>query len=138
MQGRLFNSAGGWIMSFKSPIDGSATMLPLHPKDDKMNGSYNMDLHMKEGGLMEFDIVEEISKDGRTATKYAKLIIQEESTEETSPQVSDDFQIGPNGAYEHKGWDEIFATWTSSKVYSKTVDGLQEFLEKNYLSPDKK
>lgn len=33
-------------------------------------------------------------------------------------------------------WDEIFTSWQKSQ-YSKTIDGLQEFLEKNYKSPIK-
>lgn len=133
MEGRLFNSADGWIVSYKS-VDGKSLLLPLHPKDDEMNGSYNMELHMKEGSIIDFDIVVEHSKDGTKQTSYAKLLIKDEA----EPQVSDDFQIGPEGAYENKGWDEIFTNWNTSKTYSKTIDGLQEFLEKNYFSPEKK
>ena len=133
MKGRIFNSANGWIMSYKSEISGSPNMIPLHPDDCKSDGGFNWDLSMKEGREVEFEIVNEC----------AKLVETNQTTTTTNPlreppYVSDDFQIGPQGAYEHVGWDEVFANWMGHNSYSKTVDGLQEYLEKNYYEPNKK
>jgi len=102
MKGTLSKTKDGWMVKYTTyktipgvrGIRGSHSKipnhnhLPLHPDDCKRFNA-NGD---SQSCNVEFDIVEIIApvEDGTTMYKCAKLI----------PFISDDFQIGPDGAYE--------------------------------------
>ena len=97
--------------------------LPIHHNQDelKMVMILNTPISQFEGKEVEFEIVEEIPEschnnpfcEGNETCiqcyiKYAKLInITNNKT--IDPYISDNFQIGPDGAYEHEESEET--TW---------------------------
>jgi hypothetical protein len=94
MIGKLHKKEDRWVIRYKMEDDMVATdggELSIHPDD--VNGVLAADIFgsKMEGREVEFEIVNFMFD-----TFVAKII-----QEETTPFVSDDFQIGPDGAYEH-------------------------------------
>ena len=113
MKGLLDKTHKGWVVLYTECVPHRMTMewtssLPLHPNDQElMKGKDSSDFIFRE---VEFEI-----GDG-----YAKQIT-------LIPRISDDFQIGPDGAYEHEEPEQQSAVeWLIEQLMERG------FQEKNY------
>jgi hypothetical protein len=122
-RGKLFNSANGWIVVYKSMYTGNKEMIPL---EDRYNTDQDLFITLREleGSDVEFELLEISDGLSSQTTKSAKLLLEKQVEEEVLES--------------NKDWDLVFQKWVGSKIFSKTIDGLQEFLEKNYNSPSPK
>jgi len=118
MKGTLHKTEQGWIVLYDEGMgmNKNQNSLPL-----KNNGHIDgLKLYdSNEGAEVDFEIVTDYDNNGPDHfPKYAKIITPEEAELkdwdvtlndglEDEPYVSDDFQIGPDGAYEHtEDWPE--------------------------------
>jgi hypothetical protein len=115
MKGTLHKTEDGWFVKH----DGKTT--PIEPNQNWWLGEQSgKQGFYKDNDEVDFEIIPYIPKDleptrGETvsfeAVKYARISLDEDLTiwdvtlmdglEDEPPYISDDFQIGPDGAYEH-------------------------------------
>lgn len=130
MNGTLKNTPTGWVVVYKDSnkpynITNVVKELPLHPNDVEQISKDSLIFDNIEARIEAYPdvdfIIERYCNSHKCdpqigpctldcawdEQKYAKIIHPE-------PQVSDDFQIGPDGAYEHEDttepndWTKIF------------------------------
>jgi hypothetical protein len=112
MKGILHKTEQGWIVIYdeiigENIVKKNQNSLPLHPDSQTWMDGYNL----YEGKEVEFEIVIACDNNGPDHfPTYAKTIDKDDLSDwditlndglENEPYVSDDFQIGPDGAYEH-------------------------------------
>lgn len=127
MKGILKNTTAGWFVwhnVMRDEITSGYDSLPVHPEDiaylslvhDHYYDDVNLFPSAWEGKAVEFELIMGKPEHRYSETLYAKLVPTaeqtngerlDEFTEKTiglcdakPPYVSDDFQIGPDGAYE--------------------------------------
>lgn len=108
MKGKLHKKGDHWVIRYKMEDDLIATdggELSLHPEDtDEM-------LFCFQGREVDFEIVPHMHD-----TFVAKVIYGE-------PKVSDDFQIGPDGAYENVDeWDPDYMDGQNEDTWFDELD----------------
>ena len=112
MKGTLAKTEQGWVVYWSNPQEYNEPIhsLPLHPDFiETMETCFT-----SKCNLVEFDIVEKIPESCHNNPfcngdetciqcyiKYAKLI-NIDNNKTIDPYISDNFQIGPDGAYEHE------------------------------------
>jgi len=147
MKGKLHKKGDHWVIRYKMEDDLIATdggELSLHPEDiDEM-------LFCFIGEEVEFNIVPHMHD-----TFVAKLINEDNDYPEPNedlksakkrydkhipPYVSDDFQIGPDGAYEHADeWDPDYMDSQNEDTWFDELDlppNWKKHLKKFNLSPE--
>ena len=93
-------------------------------KDDTDSEDINMFSHWKDD--------DDSGPEPSEALKLAK----ERYDKQVPPYVSDDFQIGPDGAYEHvedTTWDEVYSEYTGVSDLHDFV----EWLKENFKTPNR-
>ena len=156
MKGTLHKSTTGWIVKYQT--EGPMTWykgnpesltfvpreLPLHPDDVKQITEDslifdNIEARIAAYPSVDFEIVESDNgamsfTEAYQTQKYAKLITVE-------PQVSDDFLIGPHGAFEYQDhkvdWDAVFEE-LQTKLSLQLKDNIKEWFKLNYRPPQKR
>lgn len=109
MKGTLYKLKSNWEVWYAKPRTDNQNghyldCLPLHP--DNAAGLFIQDTDGKyEGMEIEFEVVEL-----ENHVRFAKLI----------PFILDDFQIGPDGAYEHTD-DESTIVFTGEANYNRSA-----------------
>lgn len=109
MIGKLHKKEDHWVIRYKMEDDMIATdggELSLHPDDEiyltGVKEWYNVDIHFEIVPFMHDTFVAKIVKE---------------------PFVSDDFQIGPDGAYEHiDEWDPDFMDGSNEDTWFDELD----------------
>lgn len=119
MKGTLHKTEQGWIVIYDegTGINKNQNSLPL-VDNGHIDGLKLYDSN--EGLVVDFEIVTNYDNSGPDHfPKYAKILTPEEAELkdwdvtlmdglENEPYVSDDFQIGPDGAYEHtEDWNTL-------------------------------
>ena len=119
MKGTLHKTEQGWIVIYDegTGINKNQNSLPL-VDNSHIDGLKLYDSN--EGLVVDFEIVTDYDNSGPDHfPKYAKILTPEEAELkdwdvtlmdglENEPYVSDDFQIGPDGAYEHtEDWNTL-------------------------------
>ena len=119
MKGTLHKTEQGWIVIYDegTGINKNQNSLPL-VDNGHIDGLKLYDSN--EGLVVDFEIVTDYDNSGPDHfPKYAKILTPEEAELkdwdvtlmdglENEPYVSDDFQIGPDGAYEHtEDWNTL-------------------------------
>ena len=130
MKGKLTKTEQGWEIKYFDTEKAYSIMycgesIPLHPNDQELMLNRNQTLW--DGQEVEF----EISKVGNFASQITLI-----------PYVSDDFQIGPDGAYEHKeskkvSWDELFNDVESKLDIYIPIRAIN-YIKNNYKKPKRK
>jgi hypothetical protein len=119
MKGILHKTEQGWIVIYdeiigENIVKKNQNALPLCQQDQNPYEGL-IDDSQNEGLEVDFEIVDEIidlGRHGSTTVEKAKILTPEEAELkdwdvtlndglEKEPYISDDFQIGPDGAYEH-------------------------------------
>ena len=118
MKGTLNKTEQGWVVIYDegTGVDKNQNSLPLE-NNGHIDGLKLYDSN--EGLEVDFEIVTDYDNNGPDHfPKFARIIASEEAELkdwdvtlndglENEPYVSDDFQIGPDGAYEHtEDWPE--------------------------------
>ena len=116
MKGKIRKSNCGWVVdqvvmhSFRHQIERLINTYSLHPYDiqkieEQEKVFDNIEARIAAYPDVHFEIVNEFDNNGpEHYPKYAKLKDWDVTLNgglENEPCVSDDFQIGPDGAYEH-------------------------------------
>jgi len=63
--------------------------------------------------------------------RHGVSLIDGSHSSDFEPVVSDDFTIGPNGAYEYQDWDQVFESYLGAQ----DLHSFLEWLKQNYDSP---
>ena len=131
MKGTLNKTEQGWIVLYDEDtgVDKNQNSLPLE-NNGHIDGLKLYDSN--EGLEVDFEIVTDYDNNGPDHfPKFARILTPEEAELkdwdvtlndglENEPYVSDDFQIGPDGAYEHtEDWPED--TTPREKAKSETM-----------------
>ena len=126
MKGILHKAEQGWIVIYdeiigENIVKKNQNALPLCQQDQNPYEGL-IDDSQNEGLEVDFEIVDEIidlGRHGSTTVEKAKILTPEEAELkdwdvtlndglENEPYISDDFQIGPDGAYEHtEDWNTL-------------------------------
>jgi len=131
--GKLHKKEDHWVVRYKMEDDMVATdggEISVHPDD--VNGVLAADIFGSklQGKEVEFEIVNFMFD-----TVVAKII-----NKDTEPYVSDDFQIGPDGAYEHiDEWDPDYMDGVNEDTWFDEMDinpHWKKCLKKYNLSPE--
>ena len=112
LKGKIFHHVDGWFVVYQEKKEDTEVKnkeVPLHPEDVKHNERFFNKIY-KHGDIVDIylkmDCDVECCGMCGTCNKgkiYAKIGHKE-------PYVSDNFQIGPDGAYEHISWGDIYET----------------------------
>ena len=117
MKGILNKTEQGWVIIYdevigETIVKKNQNALPLHPEHQNPYDGL-IDDSQNEGLEVDFEIVTDYDNNGPDHfPKFARILTPEEAELkdwdvtlndglENEPYVSDDFQIGPDGAYEH-------------------------------------
>lgn len=142
MKGILHKTPNGWTVTYdevigENIIKKNQNSLPLCQQDQNPYDGI-IDDSQNEGLEVEFEIIEQFMPydNWKPIHKFAKILtIEEDELKdwdvtlmdglENEPYISDDFQIGPDGAYEHT--DDITPREKASELivnYQATVKSL--------------
>lgn len=91
MKGRLQKTPKGWVINTIPNSKIWSSYIPLHPYHPNIEG-------LKDGYEVEYEVEKFWETGIETPLDVAKI---------SFPFVSDDFQIGPDGAYEHTEFTEL-------------------------------
>jgi hypothetical protein len=133
MKGILHKTEQGWIVVYDEIIGENIVKKNQNSLPLVDNGHINgLKLYDSNEGLeVDFEIVTDYDNNGPDHfPKYAKIITPEEAELkdwdvtlndglENEPYVSDDFQIGPDGAYEHTQGLSILPREKASELVDK-------------------
>jgi hypothetical protein len=132
MKGKLNKTEQGWVIKY------FGESLPLYQETFDINNIKQPIIPLVEGNEYEIELIEVCHTNAQVGHKfvnYAKLI-------SAIPYVSDDFQIGPDGAYEHKeskkvSWDELFNDVESKLDIYIPIRAIN-YIKNNYKKPKRK
>lgn len=143
MKGKLNKTEKGWVIKYfdteqAHDIMYCGSLLPLYQETFDVNNKRQPIIPLVEGNEYEFELVEVCHTNAQVGHKfvnYAKLISM-------IPYVSDDFQIGPDGAYEHKEsekitWNELFMDLESKLDVYVPLRAIN-YIKNNYKKPKRK
>jgi len=136
MKGILHKTEQGWIVVYDEIIGENIVKKNQNSLPLVDNGHIDgLKLYDSNEGLeVDFEIVADYDNNGpEHFPKYAKILTPEESELkdwditlndglEDEPYISDDFQIGPDGAYEHT--DNMSPKEKAKELYCKYTDTL--------------
>ena len=130
MIGKLHRKGDHWVIRYKMEDDMIATdggEISIHPDDEKlfMGEWYDVDVHFKIVPFMHDTLVAKIiyEDDDYPEPNEALKSAKERYDRHTPPYVSDDFQIGPDGAYENEDeWDPDYMDGQNEDTWFDELD----------------
>jgi hypothetical protein len=148
MIGKLHRKGDHWVIRYKMEDDMIATdggELSIHPDDEiflmGVKAWNDDDIHFKIVPYMHDTFVAKvIDDDGFPVPNEALKSAKERYDRHTPPYVSDDFQIGPDGAYENVDeWDPDYMDGKNEDTWFDELDinpHWKKNLKKFNLSPE--
>ena len=154
MIGKLHRKGDHWVIRYKMEEDLIATdggEISIHPEDEKlfMGEWTDDDVHFKIVPYMHDTFVAKLiyEDDEYPEPNEALKSAKERYDRHIPPYVSDDFQIGPDGAYEdvtdwdvtlmdgieYESWDEIYEDY----VGEADLHEFLQWLKENFQVPNK-